>query len=333
MCSQSFSLEFPRAYGNSSVTALFRCEPEDFQVDEDLGLEPSGEGEHVYLHIIKRGENTAWVADLIAKLAGVKAMDVGYCGRKDRHAVTAQWFSVYLPPKVGRATPDWYQLNSDSIKVLRISRHSHKLRKGQHARNHFTIRLRNLSGINNLAEFEAKILQVLEQGVPNYFGEQRFGRQGNNLVEAQELLVNGRRYRDRQKQGLMLSAARSYLFNLVLAERVRTETWTSQLDGEPESDPSGPLWGRGRSLAAAGLLELESQVLAPWSGWCHGLEHMGLHQERRALKLDIQDGKFSWLEGGILEICFGLAAGAFATSVLAELVCLESPHDSLGELD
>ena len=91
-----FNPDFPCAYGEPLGSAVFRQFPEDFQVEEVLGYEPVGEGEHVYLHVIKRGENTAWIAKQIANLAGVQEMDVGYGGRKDRHAVTSQWFSVYL---------------------------------------------------------------------------------------------------------------------------------------------------------------------------------------------------------------------------------------------
>ena len=212
-----FSLEFPYAYGQPNATANFRVEPEDFQVDENLGFEPIGEGEHVYIHVWKRGENTAWVADRIAELSKVAVKDVGYCGRKDRHAVTTQWFSVYLPKK--EFEPDWHLLNSDSIKILSVKRHQHKLRRGDHQTNQFKIRVRDLIVENKLA-FEEKIEAVLRKGVPNYYGEQRFGHGGNNLIEAHSILVDGKKIRDKQKRGLMLSAARSYLFNQVLATRV-----------------------------------------------------------------------------------------------------------------
>src|SRR4051812_39511626 len=125
-----FPIDFPRAFGDLNASADFRVEPQDFQVDEFLGFEPSGQGEHVCLQIRKRGENTAWVAEKIAELAKVAVMDVGYCGRKDRHAVTTQWFSVYLP-KVD-VEPTWESLNSDSIQVLAIARHQQKLRRGDH---------------------------------------------------------------------------------------------------------------------------------------------------------------------------------------------------------
>lgn len=319
-----FSLDFPRAFGELTASADFRTEPEDFQVDEFLGFEPSGQGEHVYLHILKRDENTAWVAELIAKLAGVAVMDVGYCGRKDRHAVTTQWFSVYLP-KIEQE-PDWALLNTASVKLLSCLRHTHKLRRGDHEKNHFVIRLRNLQ-TENRTEFESKITQVLETGVPNYFGEQRFGHGGNNLHEAHSLLVEGRRIRDKQKRGFYLSAARSYLFNLVVAARVTAGNWQSMMDGEPNAFPSAPLWGRGRSLAAGDLAAFEAEVLADCADWCNGMEHAGLLQERRQLLLKPENASWRWIDTD-LELSFSLGSGEFATTILAELAILRSAGKS-----
>lgn len=316
----TYSLDFPYAYGKPDAGADFRVEPEDFQVDEQLGFTPVGEGEHVYLHIWKRGENTAWVAGKIAELAQVQVMDVGYCGRKDRHAVTTQWFSVYLPKK--ELEPDWQLLNSDSIKLLAASRHSHKLRRGDHQTNSFVIRLRQFA-CGDKQKFEQKLAQVLAQGVPNYFGEQRFGHNANNLPEAHAVLVEGRRMRDKQKRGLYLSAARSYLFNLIVAERVQQANWLQLLDGEPEAFPSAPLWGRGRSAATGIVLELENKVLAPWAEWCNGLEHAGLGQERRALALKPDAASWRWLDAD-LELSFSLGSGEFATTILRELAILTS---------
>ncbi len=315
-----FSLDFPYAHRQPDVSAEFRVEPEDFQVDENLGFTPLGDGEHVYLHIWKRGENTAWVAEKIADLAQVQIMDVGYCGRKDRHAVTTQWFSVYLPKM--DAEPDWSLLNSDSIKTLSVTRHSHKLRRGDHETNSFVIRLRNLNVVDKLA-FENRISTVLAQGVPNYYGEQRFGREGNNLLEAHAILVEGKRIRDKQKRGLMLSAARSYLFNLVLATRVEANTWQVLIEGEPEAYPTAPLWGRGRSSAREEALKIEMRTLESWSEWCNGLEHAGLSQERRALVLKPTTASWCWIDEDI-QLIFALGSGEFATTILRELTLLQS---------
>lgn len=325
MVAPLFSLDFPRAYGAINTRASFRSLPEDFQVTEELGFEPVGEGEHVYLYVEKKGENTAWVAEQIARIARVKPMDIGYCGRKDRHAITRQWFSVYLPMRNQDPEPDWAVLNTDSINIIKISRHVRKLRKGEHQANHFAIRLRDVQ-TDDIEALNNKIEKIFVQGVPNYFGEQRFGHKANNLREAQALLVEGKQYRDKQKRGLVLSAARSYLFNLVLAERVRSGNWDQILKGDPEPIASGPLWGRGRPLAFDELLVLEQAVLSPWNLWCHSLEHMGLNQERRALVLRPSAGKYQWHSRDCLELGFTLEAGAFATSVLAELCVLENRH-------
>lgn len=324
-----FSLDFPRAYGELNASAIFRDQPEDFKVDEDLGFEPLGTGEHVFLQILKRGENTAWVAGKIAELAKVNINDVGYAGRKDRHAVTTQWFSIYLPKG---AEPDWMLLNSDTIHVIRIERHQQKLRRGDHRQNFFVIRLRDVQ-TDDRSALEQKIHNVLTFGVPNYFGEQRFGFGGNNLAEAEAILVGGKRYKDKQKRGLMLSAGRSYLFNLVLAERVIAGNWRDLIAGDPEPQSSGPLWGRGRSLAAGDLLAIEQSVLAHWQQWCDGLEHAGLSQERRNLRLLPSNTASRWLEND-LELSFSLAAGEFATAILRELAQLTNrSQDHLIELE
>lgn len=318
--SDSYSLDFPRAYGELTASADFRTEPEDFQVDEFLGFDPSGQGEHVYLHVCKRGENTAWVAEKIAQLANVQVMDIGYCGRKDRHAVTAQWFSVYLPKP--ESEPDWNLLNSETVQLLCAKRHLHKLRRGDHEKNHFVIRLRNLVTTDKVA-FEQKLARVLAAGVPNYYGEQRFGRNGNNLNEAQAILVERKMIRDKQKRSLFLSAARSYLFNLVVAARVQAETWRELIDGEPEAVPSAPLWGRGRALSQGALAQIEQAALAHFLPWCNGLEHAGLSQERRPLVLKPENPTWRW-EGEDLVVAFALGSGEFATTILAELADLQS---------
>lgn len=306
-----FSLDFPHAYGPPKARALFRQLPEDFQVDEDLGLELAGGGEHLYLQLRKRGQNTLWVARELARFCGVRDFDVGYSGLKDRQAVTSQWFSVYLPKGLQANLEDF---RPEGVELLQVQWHSHKLKAGMHRSNRFVIRLRELS-----APVDRR-LEKVAQGVPNYFGEQRFGIDGGNLERAQALLVEGRRIRNRKERGLILSAARSWLFNQVLAQRVQEASWSTPLDGE--SEPSGPLWGRGRPLSSGETLALETAVLARWQDWCHALEHQGLQQERRPLRC--LPGNFSGhQEGQDLVLSFSLPPGQYATAVLRELVELQ----------
>lgn len=319
----TYSLNWAYAYGEPQVTALFRKTPEDFVVDEDLGFELSGEGEHVYLHIQKRGDNTPWLARLIARLAGVEGNDVGYAGLKDRHAVTRQWFSVYLPKG---SEPDWKQLESESIRLLGVTRHRQKLRRGMHRANRFQINLYDLKGeeLNLLPE---RLKKVIAHGVPNYFGQQRFGREGNNLLEAQRILVDGGRIKNRQQRGLILSAARSYLFNRVISDRVQAGNWRSAIEGDVLVNdlPTGPLWGRGRLTSSGDCKVLEERALQPCSDWCHGLEHVGLTQERRQLVMAPENLDYS-IEQGTLKLSFALPPGCFATSLLREICQLsEAP--------
>lgn len=318
--SRDYSLEFPRAHGEPLGRAKFRVQPEDFYVDEDLGFTCDGAGEHVYLHIEKRGDNTEWLARSIARLAGVETRDVGYCGLKDRHAVTRQWFSVYFPKG---DEPDWQALNSGSVTLLAVERHRQKLRRGQHKSNRFVIVLREVQADRDV--LEGRLHTIARQGVPNYFGEQRFGIEGGNLEAANRMLVEGIKVKNRHKRSLYLSSARSYLFNQVVAARIAQACWRTPLPGDVLVDdaPTGPLWGRGRALTGDEALALEEQALAPWAQWLEPLEFTGLKQDRRSLVSAPQGLSWEWM-GDDLQLAFALGVGAYATAVLRELLELQN---------
>ena len=337
----------PWAYaaGPPPVAGLLRHRPEDFVVDEVLGFEPDGEGEHVLVRLQKRGANTDWAARQLARLAGVRPAAVGYAGLKDRHAVTSQWFSVQL---AGRGEPDWSALAGEGLEVLAAARHRRKLRRGALAGNRFELVLRQLSG--ETGELEGRLQTVVERGVPNYFGAQRFGRGGGNLERAEALFAGRLHERNRTRRGLYLSAARSFLFNQVLSRRVAEGSWDRALTGEvlvlagsrsfflaetPDAeterrlaegdiDPSGPLWGRGELPSRGAARELEEAVVEPFPLFREGLEAAGMDQERRPLRLRPEG-----LEGGLedggrsLRLRFTLPAGAYATTVLRELVATD----------
>lgn len=319
MTAREFDLNFPCAWGGPVGSAGFRTECEDFVVNEDLGFAPDGQGEHWLLEILKRDDNTPWVAKQIARLAGVKPMDVGFCGMKDRRAVTRQWFSVYLPKD---KAIDWHQLNGDTIHFLQAARHGKKLRRGDHAANHFDIVLRHCGDQQDA--IDQRLQQIAQQGTPNYFGEQRFGRDSDNLHRVDALLASRNRRRGADGQAMVMSAARSWLFNQVLSARVADGSWQAPMEGEPGAEATGPLWGRGRNLATGPQAELEAACLAPWQAWCEGLEHAGLSQERRPLVMRPRDLHWQWQDGN-LRLQFGLAPGQFATALLRELAVLEQP--------
>ncbi len=351
------SAEFPSAYELLALSAIFRQLPEDFCVDEVLGFPLTGQGEHQCLHVKKTSHNTHWVLAALAEYAGVSESDIGYCGRKDRHAITRQWFSLYCPPvsklsqKPAREPLDWAQFSMEDVEILSVDKHAKKLRLGDHAQNRFVITLKDVrrgsSGVDSvntasvitpltLAEHQAlsllsseeqqvmsdEILNTLKQGVPNYFGAQRFGREGNNLVMADDWLVRGISP-PRKQRSMILSAARSYVFNRVLACRVSNDTWKTALEGDVVNDiyPTGPLWGRGRLATKGETLALEERAIGDLAPWCERLEHLGLKQERRELVLIPDELELEW-QGNDLILSFGLPSGTFATAILAEVAQL-----------
>lgn len=326
------------ALGKPETSGVIRRQPEDFQVDEDLGFELTNEGEHVCLHVRKRNSNTDFIAKQIARLAGVKNMDVSYAGLKDRYAVTTQWFSVYLSNK---PEPDWSQLNCDEVEVFEVVRHNRKLRRGSLKGNHFKLVVRELQGDTDF--FEQRLQTVSVNGAPNYFGEQRFGR--DNLAKATGMFNAEFKVKDRNKRSMYFSAARSAIFNEVLSRRVAAANWNQPLAGdvmmlngshsvfsvdavddeikrraaEFDIHPTGPLWGRGRLSTAADAQQLEQDCADSFALFCDGLEQAGMKQERRALRLPI--GNLEWqLDDNSLSLRFFLTSGSYATSVLRELL-------------
>ena len=300
----------PRLLGEPLGRAMFRSQLEDFQVDEIIDLQPSGEGEHLLVHIRKRDQNTTCVAGLLATLAGIKRNDVGYCGMKDRFAVTTQWYSLHIP---GREL-DIAQLKHDDFEIITSARHNKKLRRGMHQGNQFKLVLRAFKADPAIV---AERLSLIERrGVPNYFAEQRFGHDGGNLHEAQRLIAADQLKGNRHGTGIYLSAARSWLFNLVVAKTIERGDL---------SDQTGPLWGRGRSNASAESALLETEVLAGWQGWCYALEHAGLKQERRNLLLKPENLDATWSDNECLTLSFALPSGCFATALLREVAELYRP--------
>lgn len=314
---------WPKAYSETGAEALFKQQVSDFQVTEVPLQTPSGEGEHVWLYIEKQGANSNWVAQHLAEFARVKEMDVGMAGLKDRHAITQQWFSVYLPKGY---TPDFSQLVNPEFRVLQQSRHSKKLRRGDLLGNQFTLLLREL----NVAPeaLQANLQQIAEQGVPNYFGAQRFGHDGGNIEAGRAMLARELRVKQAAKKSIYLSAVRSLIFNEVLAQRVRQGNWQQAIAGDVLVDglPTGPLWGRGRLATSALAAELEQQIAERYSELCDGLEHAGLQQERRSLVAKPENFTWQWLTETELSLSFFLPAGYYATSLLHECVAVREPE-------
>jgi len=330
--------DLPYANGTPPLSAQLRSTPEDFRVEEVLGYDADGEGEHALLLVEKRGATTDWVARELARYAGVPPVAVGYAGLKDRHAVTRQTFSVQL---AGKLDPDWSAFPHAEVKVISATRHARKLKRGALRGNRFVLVLRQVQG--DRARAEEVLERIAARGVPNYFGEQRFGRGGGNVEQARAMFA-GRRV-DRDKRQFLLSAARSHIFNEVLAARVERGAWDTPLEGElwslagsrswfgPEPfdevladrlargdiHPSGPLWGQGETPAGAEVAQLETQIAEANADLVAGLVAARMDQERRPLRLIPDQLQWRWLEGDALELTFGLPAGAYATVIVREL--------------
>lgn len=337
----------PFAHGGPPLRGVLRAQPEDFVVDEIDAFCADGVGEHLLLRVEKRGENTDWVAGELARFLGVPRLAVGYAGMKDRHALTRQRYSVHWP---GSGLADFSAWPHGSVRVLEQTRHRRKLRRGALAGNRFRLCLREIAG--DLAAAEAVLARIAERGVPNYFGEQRFGHDALNVARARALLAGRRRARDRQQRAILLSSARAALFNAVLAARVRDGSWQSLLPGERvlldgsqahflaeqidasliqrlsafDVHPSGPLPGRGGAGPVGEAAAREGSVLAAEAELVAALAAAGLDAARRPLRLRPQGLSWSYEAAArILHLDFALPPGGYATVLLRELVDATRP--------
>lgn len=332
--------DWPYVYGKPSATGQIKQHPEDFIVEEIASFEPSGSGEHQFIWLEKEGQNTEFVAKQLARFANVKPRDIGYAGLKDRHALTRQWFSVWLPGANNQ--PDWSQCVIPGVAFLQITRHARKLKTGVLSGNRFQLTLRDWQG--DKAETEARLLALKQHGMANYFGEQRFGHEGQNIDKALQMF-NGAKT-SKTERSLYLSAVRAFLFNQILARRVLEQTWNQALAGDclgfsdshswfhieqpdetiqqrvakHEVHPTGLLFGKCLRVYSGAAAELEADVLAHYPELTQGLLDSGLEADRRVLRVSIADLAWEFIEPSVLQLSFSLPPGSFATALLRELI-------------
>jgi len=327
----------PCAHGGPAGRAQLRATPEDFLVQEWLGWEADGAGDHLLLKVRKRGANTLWIAKQLARLAKIDPRDVGFAGLKDRDAVAEQSFTVPARSALGES---WVGVGGEGFEVIAAARHRRKLKRGALKGNDFTITLRGFSGDPQV--LEQRLQAIAAAGVPSYFGPQRFGRDAGNLRTALAWFSDGVAPTDRWQRGFALSAARAAIFNSVVARRVSDGTWNRLLPGEIvnldgsgsvfvaeavdaalearcaglDIHPTGPLWGRESDRPVPAL---EADVVAHHDVLARGLSKAGLEAERRALRIRVD--RLAWtIEGEVVQLRFRLFRGAFATAVLHELL-------------
>ncbi|MBY6203733.1 tRNA pseudouridine(13) synthase TruD [Halomonas denitrificans] len=340
--------ESPRAWGGPVGRGAIRTEPEDFRVIEDPGYAPSGSGEHLWLDVEKREANTMDVARRLADHAGVSLRSVGFAGLKDRNAVTRQPFTIQLP---GRDDPDVAAWSDDTLRVLSVTRHSRKIQRGRLAGNAFELVVRNVDGDRDAVE--RRLASIREGGVPNGFGEQRFG--GNNVARAYRLFRGElRRKPSRAKRGFYLSAARSLIFNRVLEARILDASWNQARAGEllmldgsrsvfaaeaidaelearvagQDVHPTGPMAGEGGPVPTGEAAALEAAVFEEYAELVTGLQRFGLSGERRPLRMRVLDLSWTWPAPDVLALSFRLRPGCYATAVLREVLeYRDASHD------
>lgn len=321
------------------ATGSIKQAPEDFRVAEVLRFEPEGTGDHLYLYIEKTNANTEWVQRQLAKIAGLQARDIGYAGLKDRYAVTRQWFSVYAP---NDKELDFSSL-PDELRIVRQTRGQKKLKQAAVLANQFFIRTK-------LGDFDTNALTkqltyIRDNGFPNYFGSQRFGLDGRN-IDNLIALGKGKRFKPHQK-GMFISAGRAYIFNQILNERVKHDCWNQWIAGDVamldgtrsifpietvteeleqrlasfDIHPALPLYGTGEWPSTLEQQKLEQKVYAENPSVITALEKLKVEVMPRASRVVPQDMQWQ-LHDVFLDLHFTLPAGAFATTLIEQIITL-----------
>lgn len=344
--------EWRYAWSKPQVTGDLKTQLQDFYVEEQLGFEPDGKGEFCYVFIEKQGVNTDFLAKRLAQVAGISVNKVTYSGVKDRHACTRQWFCLHVlnqEPDLS-TIPEAFR-EPEGVRVIAQLKHSKKLRAGTHFANRFVIRLRNIQG--DVEELKSRLNLIQKGGVPNYYGPQRFGINGNNLHNGRDFVLQGRKSQRKlsKSQSFWLSAIRSWCFNQALDAQVENGMWARLCDQdiaqfqttgeqfrvndmnallhnkvmEGKISPVLPLissgWENGTGPQRKELIE---STLAEEQDLIAGLLSFDLSRDSRLARL--VPIKMAWELLGEMEdhkqliLEFSLPKGCFATSVLREMI-------------
>ncbi len=358
-------IDLPPTSGEALFKGRIKSLPADFIVREELGFEFDEAGEHLYLYIRKCGLNTNDLQEALQTIFSCQSVDVGVSGLKDKNAITDQWFSIKTPKSVEDVAIQTITGNEENelpvgeFAVLASHRHSRKLRRGAHQYNAFSITVRDIAipdkdarsidsyayddSLEAILNERMKLIQA--NGFANYFGPQRFGINHQNLPKARRYFENPKRKITRTQRSLLISSARSQLFNRVCAARVKDGSWNQPMLGEPmllagshsfftnigEADvelrcgahdihPTGPLWGDGDNLATDTCKAYEEQALLTYATYRQGLQAAGLKQQRRALRANVDTLSWSWPSLDTVTLNFKLLKGVYATCFLSEFM-------------
>ena len=326
--------------GKPQQAGRLKAEFADFIVREELGYPLAGEGEFVAVKVRKTNSNTLFVGEQLAKFVGISVKNMSYAGLKDRHAVTEQWFCLHL---AGKETPDFSAFECEGVEILEVTRHNRKIRTGALEGNYFELLLRD---VEETDELKQRLNQLQAVGFPNYFTEQRFGRDGHNLTQAQRWASGEISVKDRKKRSFYLSAARSEVFNLVVSQRIADQQMQTVLLGDylqlagsnsffevkaedlvqsqqrlDENDVllTAPLIGE-NSLEQKGN-EREKAIVAQHENLISLMKKERMNAARRAILCKPQDLHWQFEPEG-LRLTFFLNSGSYATGLVRELIIL-----------
>lgn len=319
------------------VEGHLKAQPEDFRVWELPAYEPAGEGHHAYYEVTKRDWSTEALLRQVAAKLGRDAREFGYAGRKDRHAVTTQRISC---------PAEWPDIESGLaqiegvLEVNFLGLHANKLRRGHLRGNRFRLVIRDCHP-DTLSRAQAIASRLAQTGWANYYGQQRFGREGDNADRGKSLIL-GRGKARRNQRELLVNAYQSALFNRLLAERIQRGQFATVLEGDvlghlpqgglfvstdPAADqprlerfevsPAGPIFGYKMFAAAAEGHRLEQELLAQEGVKLDDFRRVSAPGSRRRQRLPLDDFHYQ-CEGHDLILEFSLPAGSYATVLMGE---------------
>ncbi len=333
---------FSYPYGKPVISGKLKTIADDFFVEEELGFEPTGEGEHLFLNIEKSGLTTQELIDRVAGDFGIRTRDIGYSGLKDKVAVTRQWLSLHMPGQMHNAI----NVNPPGYIILKQTWHDKKLRPGTHRFNRFDVLLREVNQPGEKTRRQMDSLQTF--GMANYFGQQRFGSNSDNVRRALRVFANARKARklSRNKKSLYLSALRSELFNQILSKRIKADIWQEPVEGDVfmlagsqsifqekldseilnryqkfDISSTASLYGKGADMLRLRALEIENQVYQDNPEICQCLLDQGVKRQMRALRIIVRDFSFQYDPGKKqLRLKAVLPRGCYFTSLLGHFV-------------
>jgi len=336
----SASLLYP--YGAAKISGVIKTSVADFLVDEILGFEPSGEGEHLFLRIEKTGLSTHELIDQIALDFNIKPRDVGYSGLKDKHAITRQWLSLHLAGQMQSMTiPE-----TSSYKILEQGWHAKKLKPGSHRSNRFEVLIREVDSFGETTQQQLELIR--EKGMANYFGQQRFGVSDDNVSRALQVFANARKTRklSRTRKGIYLSALRSELFNQILSARIGRDIWNKPVEGDVfmlsgsqsifqeeitdeiigrfslfDISSTASLFGEGENRLNFQALEIEQTIFKENAEICDCLLRLKAKLHRRPIRIQVKNLEVDYQSANkLINIKAELPRGSYFTSLLNHFV-------------